>query len=255
MKIRLLRHAAMLLEYNGIKLLTDPMLDPGGARPPVECTPDPMDNPLVDLPVDEKTLNELISGIDGVLLSHTHFDHFDETAVRLLPKDIPVICQPADEQKLVKKGFTRLLPVEDGLTWKGIGICRTGGRHGSGLTGKLMGTVSGFVLKSGNEPALYITGDTVWCSCVEKALELHEPDVVVAYAGSAKFLFSSPITMTADDIYEICTKAPRTKVIAVHMEAVNHCVMKRGHLKDFLVKNQLQDRVIIPSDGETVNLV
>ena len=47
--LRLIRHATLLLELRGQRLLVDPMLDHTGARPPVENTPNARRNPLVPL--------------------------------------------------------------------------------------------------------------------------------------------------------------------------------------------------------------
>jgi L-ascorbate metabolism protein UlaG (beta-lactamase superfamily) len=41
MRIRLIRHATLLLEYAGHTLLVDPMLDDAGTRPPIQNSPNP----------------------------------------------------------------------------------------------------------------------------------------------------------------------------------------------------------------------
>ena len=51
MRLRLIRHATLLLEYSGRKLLVDPMLDDVEARGPIEESPNPRRNPLVALPL------------------------------------------------------------------------------------------------------------------------------------------------------------------------------------------------------------
>jgi len=50
MRLRLIRHATLIVELAGRCILVDPMLDPAGARPPVENTPNDRRNPLVELP-------------------------------------------------------------------------------------------------------------------------------------------------------------------------------------------------------------
>ena len=49
-RLRLIRHATLELDYAGRRLLLDPMLDPAGARGPVANTPNDRRNPLVELP-------------------------------------------------------------------------------------------------------------------------------------------------------------------------------------------------------------
>lgn len=248
MKVQLVRHATMLISYGGKEILVDPLLSPAGEMPPISCSPNSRRNPIIDLPVvfDQTTL----ATVDAILLTHTHQDHFDQAATALLPKSIPVLCQPDDEVKLQQLGFLSVLPVFTARRWNCIDFFRTGGRHGHGLVKKLMGPVSGYVLKALDEPALYIAGDTVWCPEVEGALEAYRPQMVVVFAGAAQFVSGGPITMTAEDVGRVCRKAPGSKIVVVHMEAFNHCLLSRSELAQYLQKEQLTDQVFVPNDGE-----
>jgi L-ascorbate metabolism protein UlaG (beta-lactamase superfamily) len=86
---------------------------------------------------------------------------------------------------------------------------------------------------------------------VEEALGIHGPDVVVVNAGAARFLEGDPITMTAEDVIRVCRALPDARVVAVHMEAMNHCLLTRAELDDELREESLARRVRIPADGET----
>ena len=127
-----------------------------------------------------------------MLVTHLHADHLDETAVDLLPKDVPLVCQPPDEGVLRDRGFADVRPVADELELDGIAIARTDGRHGTGEIAELLAPVSGFVLSAPGEPTLYVAGDTVWCDEVAAALDAHRPDVVVVNAGGARFTERRP---------------------------------------------------------------
>lgn len=162
-----------------------------------------------------------------------------------------MICQPCDEVALGKLGFKTVLPVADEMEHQGIEFIRIGGKHGTGLIGLKMGQVSGFVLRSQGEPTLYITGDTIWCGCVREALETLRPGVMVVNAGAAQFLNSSPITMDGADVARVCQMAPGA-VVAVHMDAVNHCLLSRDGLRADLAERGYADRVRIPRDGEVL---
>jgi L-ascorbate metabolism protein UlaG (beta-lactamase superfamily) len=113
-----------------------------------------------------------------------------------------------------------------------------------------MGEVSGFVLTEGKDN-VYIAGDTIWCDEVKKTLHDFKPTVTVVNAGAAQFLTGDPITMTPDDISNVCSHSSN-QVIAVHMDTVNHCLVKRDDLKKYLTEKNLASRVDIPSDGETI---
>ena len=93
MRVTLIRNATVVLELCGRRILVDPMLDAARARPPIENTANPVPNPTVELPFPAE---EVVRGLDAVLVTHRHRDHFDGTAERLLPRDVPTFCQPDD---------------------------------------------------------------------------------------------------------------------------------------------------------------
>lgn len=254
MEVRLLRHATLLVTVGGRRLLVDPMLSPAGAMDPVANAGDDRRIPLVDLPLDEAALAAFLATVDGVLVTHTHRDHWDARAAELLRRDLPLFCQPPDAATFAAAGFTAVTPVEETARWGDITLARTGGHHGTGEIGRRMGPVSGFVLRAAGEPALYIAGDTIWCPEVVNALGAHRPDVVVLNAGAAQFLTGDPITMTADDVIAVCEAAPAARAIAVHLETVNHCRLTRAALRAALDAAGLAGRVSIPADGERIAL-
>ena len=252
MKIRFIRHATLAIEVGPLRVLVDPMLGEAGTAPAVSNTPNQRPNPLVELPFGDDGLSDVIEGTDAVLVTHTHNDHWDGRARELIPKDRLVLCQPEDEAKTSAAGFTNVSAVDPGLAWKGLRFVRTRGRHGTGEIGKQMGPVSGFVVQAEGSPSLYIAGDTIWCDEVEEALLAHRPDVIVVNAGAARFLEGDPITMTAEDVAQVCRASPEARVIAVHMEAINHCLLTRADLAEALDERGLAGRVEIPADGETL---
>ncbi len=248
MEITLIRHATLVVRFHSATILVDPMLGAAGAGPPVANSPNPRPNPLVPLP---RPAPGVLEGIDAVLVTHTHRDHFDDAAAALVPKPLPLFCQPEDEAKFRGLGFTRVQPIASVVRWEGIEFHRTGGRHGTGEVGARMAPVAGFALRAPGERTLYIAGDTIWCREVEAALHLHTPAVTVANAGAAQFLEGGPITMTAEDVVEVARFAPGTAVVAVHMEAINHCGLTRAVLGSHVSEAGLASRVWIPLDGET----
>ncbi len=246
MKIHLIRHATLILHLNNKKILVDPMLSPKGTISAIENVPDTSSNPLVDLPIPIDSIVDC----DAVLITHTHRDHFDDIAAKSISKEIPVLCQPDDEEKIKEYGFINVIPIKKSFEWDGFKFDRTNGRHGHGVIALKMAPVSGFVISAIGEPTLYLTGDTVWCSCVEKAISKYHPEVIISYCGEAKFSYGKPITMNSQDILSICKKTPHAKVVAVHMESWNHCRLSRKALHDFTIDNNLDRMVSIPSDGE-----
>ncbi len=253
MTIQFLRHATFVLHVNGLKILVDPMLSKKDEMDPVRGAAVDARIPMTELPLDQAALNALVSSIDLVLVTHIHRDHWDVRAQEILPKSFPVICQPGDEKSIRDKGFTDVTACESNLKFKGLNIYRTKGQHGTGDVGNRMGQVSGFVIDNGSKK-LYVAGDTIWCADVEEAILTHQPDVIVVNAGAAQFLEGDPITMTADDVLTTCRKAAQSKIIAVHMDTVNHCLLKRNDLKGKLIRADLGDRCVVPDDGQTLLL-
>jgi L-ascorbate metabolism protein UlaG (beta-lactamase superfamily) len=231
----LIRSATLILEINGVRLLVDPMLDDVGARPPVENTDNNLRNPLVPLPLP---IEDIVTGLDAVVVTHLHRDHFDDGAARHLPRDIPVFCQPDDEHRLRALGFATR-SVRDAIEFRDLLIARTSGRHGTGTVAVELGPVSGFVIGD-----VYIAGDTIWCAEVEEALARYRPSVAVVNGSAARFTDSDPLVMTTSDIREVVRRVP--KVIVVHLEAINHCVDTRE-----VVRREVPEATV-PEDGETV---
>jgi L-ascorbate metabolism protein UlaG (beta-lactamase superfamily) len=251
MRLRLIRHATLVVEYGGCRLLVDPMLDDVGARPPVVNTPNQRENPLVPLP---EPAAEVVRGIDAVLVTHLHADHWDATAAAVIDPSLPLVCQPEDEARLGDAGFTELRPVADEIEVAGIRIARTTCRHGTGEIGERMAPASGFVLRAAGEPVVYLAGDTIWCPEVEQVLRRAAPAIVVVNAGGARFLEGDPITMDAADVVATCRAAPDTRVVAAHMETINHCLVTRADLAGQLREAGVDGRVAIPADGAWVDL-
>lgn len=248
MNIQLLRHATLVVKIKGKMVLVDPMLSPAEAMPPIVNSTNTRRNPLVPIVYSQSLLQK----IDAVLLTHMHRDHFDDIAANEIPKDKLLFCQPEDEIKLQELGFSQISPIYDSYYWEGITITRTAGQHGTGDIGVKMAPVSGYVLQSEGEPTLYIAGDTIYCSEVESALQNYRPHVTVVNAGAAQFSTGDPITMTAQDVAAVCKLEKETTVVAVHMEAINHCLLPREGLQHGLAEAGFAERVLIPADGEVL---
>ena len=230
------------------------MLDPPGARAPVRGTPNPLPNPLVPLPVP---VEEAAAGVDAVLLTHTHVDHLDAAGVTAVSREVPWLCQPEDASELAELGFAdlRAVPADGPVAVGALSVTRTPARHGrDDAVAAALGPASGYVVSAPGEPTLYLAGDSVWCPEVADALEAHAPQVVVVNAGGARFLQGGAVTMEAPDVVEVARAAPAARVVAVHMEAVNHCLETRAQLGAALAAAGLAGRVAIPADGEASEL-
>lgn len=190
-----------------------------------------------------------ITDIDAILITHLHFDHFDVEAKKILPKNLPLFCQPQDELSIRKSGFNNVISIDKVHQWEGMKIYRVKGIHGTGLAGLLMGKVSGFVFEEHKGKKLYIAGDTVYNKVVETVFKDYQPDVTVVNSGEAKLIFGKPITMTKEDVLKVANLS-NSKIVVVHLEAINHCSLKKTELNNYLNEKGVYQQVIVPKDGE-----
>jgi L-ascorbate metabolism protein UlaG (beta-lactamase superfamily) len=247
MKIQLIRNATMKITYAGRTFLTDPMLSPKGE---FEAFAGIAPNPTIELPFQ---IEDIIKGIESVIVSHDHPDHFDNTASAALPKMIPVFCQPGNEQKMTGEGFQTVIPIETFYTWEGITITRTDGQHGSGKVLKFIGNVSGFVFQANEEPTVYWVGDSIWCEPVKNTIEKFQPDIIITHSGGAKIPGYEYIIMDDGQTLAALNASPEAVVVAIHMEALDHCNVSREMLRQMADAAAISpSRLMIPKDGETI---
>ena len=248
MELQLIRNATMRLRYNGRLLLLDPFLSPkhalrsfGGISP----------NPIVDLPM---TPDEVVAGVEAIVVSHLHSDHFDETAQNLLPKVLPLFCQPGDEGRIEEVGFTAVLPIADSISWRGITITRTPAQHGTGQWVERMGNVSGFIFRADGELSVYWAGDSIWYEAIADAIQREQPDIIITHSAGAHFGDNSIIVMDIEQTLTVCQAAPQATVIAIHLEALDHCPVTRADLRAQATASGTDaNRLRIPADGEKLD--
>ncbi|MEN3929678.1 MBL fold metallo-hydrolase [Microvirga sp. W0021] len=256
MFIRQIRNATLIIEYAGKKFLVDPMLSAKGTYPGFPGTAnDHLANPLVDLPAPAEQLLD----VDAVIVTHMHLDHWDDLAKEIIPKDILMFVQnEEDAVEIQKSGFTNLRVLSEDTHFDGICMTKTSGQHGSDEAldklGARLGHVCGIVFSHQNEKTLYLAGDTVWNQYVVSNLETYKPDVVIVNCGDAQIPGLGSIIMNASDVEQVCRKVPQATVIASHMEAVNHCMLSRKELREFLIEKGLEKQVLVPDDGETCQI-
>lgn len=256
LNITQVRNATQIIEYGGKKFLIDPLLAEKGAYAGFEGTVrSELRNPTVNLPIP---VEDLIK-VDAIIVTHTHADHWDEAAVRLIPKEMTIYVQDrTDEGTLRSQGFTNLHILSEISCFEGVSLIKTGGKHGSDLAyavdilAEKLGDACGVVFKNPKEKTLYIAGDTIWNEEVENALSTHKPDIVVLNAGFAQVVKFGSIIMGKEDILRAHVTLPNAKIIATHMEAINHCILTRKELRDFVEDHKISESVLIPGDGETI---
>jgi L-ascorbate metabolism protein UlaG (beta-lactamase superfamily) len=247
MELQLIRSATLRLNYAGHTFVIDPYLAAKHSRPPFTGK---SPNPLVDLPCSPA---EVILGIEAAFISHLHSDHFDPSAQALLPKDTFIFCQPGDAEPITLMGFSQVAPIEDLRNWQGSKITRTPCQHGSGDVLALMGQASGFLFQAEGEPTLYWTGYTIWYERVADVIARTKPEVIVTHSCGAVWGEGVLIVMDAIQTVAVCQAAPGSRVVATHLDSLDHATVSREALRHFANTHGIgPEQLLIPADGEVL---
>jgi L-ascorbate metabolism protein UlaG (beta-lactamase superfamily) len=258
MQITQLRNATVIVHIGKHHILVDPMLAPQGALPPLRLLDGKrLRNPTVDLPGQ---VQEALAQVTHCLITHCqkgHFDHLDSFGKKWLrDTQTPVICTPHDAAYLHKRGMNvQALPeCHDQPQAFFEGRIRTVRcTHGEGVVGRMMEHGVGYLIEMPGEPSLYLAGDTILTPRVRDFVRQHQPDVSVVPAGGARFDIGGDIIMGVDDVLAFTRLATGT-VVANHLEAISHCPVTRTELLAAGRRAGVSQRLLVPSDGETVQM-
>jgi L-ascorbate metabolism protein UlaG (beta-lactamase superfamily) len=150
--------AMVLVEVGGVRLLTDPVLDPAGSAfdyglyrlektSPVSVTP------------------EQLGRIDAVLLSHEqHGDNLDMAGRELLRGVPRVLTTPTGASVLggVAEGLSDWESVTvEGAEGGAVTVTGVPAQHGPDGTQEVTGPVIGFIITASDGRKIYASGDTV----------------------------------------------------------------------------------------------
>ena len=255
-----IRNATAKVEYAGQTFLIDPFFAPKHSMNGFAGTfNNQAKMPLAGLPM---SVNKILDGVDAVIVTHTHEDHWDETAARSIPKNLPVYVQhQADAVKIRSQGFTDVRVLNGSAVFNGVTISKTGGVHGTEAMyanpqlAEILGDAMGVVFQSSGHKTAYIMGDTVWTADVNKALNRYKPDYLIMNTGYALISgISDGIIMGTADVLKASQVMPKAKIITVHMDTVNHTAVSRADMRKFIRGQGIESRVNVPEDGEIVKL-
>ncbi len=245
LKITYIGGPTALLEFAGLRFLTDPTFDPAGQEYPTAAytlrkTAGPALTP------------DSLGRLDAVLLSHDHhFDNLDHAGRALLSKVSRVFTTPAGAQRLGGNA-TGLAPWEsaDLSTPDGriLQVTGTPARHGP--PGGDRGPVTGFVLARTDSPqhAIYISGDTVWYEEIGEVGKRFHIEQAILFMGAARVRAAGPanLTFTAAEAVEFARAFPVAVIIPLHYEGWEHFSESRREIEETFAAAGLQSRLRWP---------
>ena len=206
-----------LLEYAGLRIVTDPTFDPPGSYG------EPDDSPLVKTAGPGIPRSEL-GNIDLVLLSHhEHEDNLDYEGLELLATGVPTLSTMKAATDLFGGGVVGL------DNWEtheigGVTITAVPALHGPPGSEARLGPVLGFVLEAPGEPTVYISGDNASLPLVEQIGGAFEKiDIAVIFAGAVRVPdIDAYLTLTSADAVAAARLLGATTVVGIHAEDWEH---------------------------------
>ncbi|MFJ1751801.1 MBL fold metallo-hydrolase [Kitasatospora sp. NPDC088134] len=232
-----------LIEYGGLRLLTDPTFDApgdyprGGGRFLTKTLPGTVDPAA-------------LGPVDAVLLSHDeHPDNLDRSG-RALLADVPLTLT-------TRGGAERLGGTARGLApWQSVELDRPGGgavtvtavpaQHGPDGSEPVVGEVIGFVLTGEGLPVVYVSGDNASLAVVERIAERFGPvDTAVLFAGAARtgIFDNALLTLDSARAAEAAALLGARRVVPVHFDSWAHFTEGREPLLAAFTAAGLADRL------------
>lgn len=248
--ITLIGGPTTLIEYGGLRFLTDPTFDPSEeVYDKGHVVLRKTDGPAIS--------RDNLGNIDAVLLSHDqHEDNLDNEGRKLLSSIPKTLTTPAGASRL--KGNSRGLSLWESVTLesperKTIKITATPCRHGPAGIEPITGEVCGFILESETEelPVLYITGDTVYYKGIEEVSERFSPELILAFAGAARTRGPLVLTMSANDLLDTSALFPEARIIPVHTDSWEHFTQNSKDLRISFAALGLSKRLQVIKPGES----
>ncbi|MBI4907615.1 MAG: MBL fold metallo-hydrolase [Acidobacteria bacterium] len=239
----------VLLEFNGIRLLTDPVFDSGGSE---------YENGVGTLRklTDPAMAVGDLGAIDYVLLSHDHHaDHLGHAGRAALGLAKAVLT--------TEDGAQRLGGHSVGLRpWQSMDLP---GAHGEMLRvvaaparHETPGPVIGFVLfpAQSDQKAVYVSGDTIWFEGVAEVARRFQVRAVVLHLGAASFpaVGPVPVTMTAREGVEAARAFAHATIIPVHFEGWEHFREGAGDIWREFAGAGLEHRLRWPEQGKKIRV-
>ncbi len=214
-----------VLEYGGLRFVTDPTFDPPGSYP------EPGETALVKT-AGPAIVREQLGRVDAVLLSHhLHKDNLDWEGLELIATGIPTLST-RDAASDLFGGSVIGLDSWETHELGSVTVTAVPALHGPPGYERIVGEVTGFVLEAPGEPTVYVSGDNASLPLVEQiAGRFPEIDIAVLFAGAAAVPeLDAILTLTSKDAVRAAEILGASRVIGLHTDDWEHFSESRAEL-------------------------
>ena len=244
-----------LIDFAGVRLLTDPTFDPAPAEYPSGAA-------ILRKLMSPALTPDHLGHVDYVLLSHDHHhDNLDHKGREFLSQATKVFTTTEGAQRLgnnsvgLKPWQHADVKTSTGRTLRVVG---TPARHGPANMDR--GPVLGFVFFFPDAPdqAIYFSGDTVWFEGVQEVARRFPIKATILNLGAARVAEVGPfhLTMTAEEAVLTARAFSTTPIVPLHFEGWAHFSEGRDKIVEAFSSAKMQDRLhwLQPGKAIAVNL-
>ncbi|MBC7402131.1 MAG: MBL fold metallo-hydrolase [Microbacteriaceae bacterium] len=215
-----------LLEYAGLRIITDPTFDGP------QVYEDPNETTLVKTAGPAITRHDL-GAVDLVLLSHHgHKDNLDWEGLELIAQGIPTLSTRQAANDLFG-GSVIGLDNWESYDFGVVTITAMPALHGPPGSEPLVGPVIGFMLEAAGEPTVYVSGDNASLPLVRQIADRFAPvDIALLFAGAARVEeIDADLTLNSTDAATAAESLGARLVVGLHTEDWTHFSHTREQLE------------------------
>ena len=256
MRITYIGHATLLLDFGGVRILTDPNFDPALAGFLRRVAP-----PGIAL--------DALPALDAILVTHAHADHLSFSSLDGLPRDVPIYAPPAVMQWLRRRGYRQAEAIAPGDSVKvgQVRLSAAAAKHlGSRYGVDRWRSAANMYLLEGERSTCFFAGDTGLSPDTHRlvAERIHQQgrglDLALLPIGHAPWWKPRYRTghLSYDDALTLWERLGARWFVPYHWGTFHH--MTSGpfdaihRLRDRLVEHAARDRVRILDPGQSLDV-
>jgi L-ascorbate metabolism protein UlaG (beta-lactamase superfamily) len=240
-----------LIEYGGLRWLTDPTLSPPSNQ---EDGLTKTTGPALEA--------DALGAIDVVLLSHDeHSDNLDPAGRAFLPLAGSVLTTAGGAERLAADEQTAAAHLTGMQSWAeaevgSVHVTAVPAQHGPPGSEPEVGEVIGFVLSDGST-RVYVSGDNASVPVAEEIGERAGPiDVAILFAGAVQIpeiLGGAYLTLSSDRAARVAEILGSQIAIPLHFEGWTHFTQGAEELRASFAGYGLTERLRLPERGVPIS--